>query len=161
MIFYVLLKLKLLMGKSLVFVNTIERCFQLKLFLERLSIRSAVLNADLPQNSRYHIVHDFNCGNIEILIATDAEVIDNKKLKLAASRLLQQENQESDINEDDISDDDDDLDDDVLVVDDEIGDDELVDDGIGDDDSLEGDNIEDDLEDKVQSNEVQENERKK
>jgi ATP-dependent RNA helicase DDX56/DBP9 len=90
LIFYVLLKLRLLLGKSLVFVNTIERCFQLKLFLERLSIRSAVLNSDLPQNSRYHIVHDFNCGIFEILIATDStETNDNQKLKQKASKQLQ------------------------------------------------------------------------
>jgi ATP-dependent RNA helicase DDX56/DBP9 len=68
---YVLLKLKVISGKTIVFVNSIEGCYRLKLFLERLSIKSAVLNSELPQNSRYHIVQEFNKGLFSILIATD------------------------------------------------------------------------------------------
>lgn len=68
---YVLLKLKVISGKTIVFVNSIEGCYRLKLFLERLSIKSAVLNSELPQNSRYHIVQEFNRGLFSILIATD------------------------------------------------------------------------------------------
>src|SRR2546423_347013 len=47
------LKLKLLKGKSIVFVNDIDRCYRVKLFLEQFGIRSCVLNAELPLNSRY------------------------------------------------------------------------------------------------------------
>lgn len=68
---YVLLKLKVISGKTIVFVNSIEGCYRLKLFLERMSIKSAVLNSELPQNSRYHIVQEFNRGLFSILIATD------------------------------------------------------------------------------------------
>jgi len=49
---YVILKLKLIRGKCIVFVNDVERCYRLKLFLEQFSIKSCVLNSELPLNSR-------------------------------------------------------------------------------------------------------------
>ena len=53
LLLYVILKLKLLRGKSIIFVNDIDRCYRVKLFLEQFGIRSCVLNAELPLNSRY------------------------------------------------------------------------------------------------------------
>lgn len=50
---YVILKLKLVKGKCLIFVNDVDRCYRLKLFLEQFSIKSCVLNSELPINSRY------------------------------------------------------------------------------------------------------------
>ena len=49
---YVILKLKLVRGKCILFVNDVERCYRLKLFLEQFSIKSCVLNSELPLNSR-------------------------------------------------------------------------------------------------------------
>lgn len=66
-----LLKLNLLRGKTLIFVNDISRCYKVKLFLEQFSIASCVLNSELPQNSRLHIVEQFNKGIYDIIIATD------------------------------------------------------------------------------------------
>lgn len=71
LILYVLLKLKLLKGKCIIFVNDIERCYRLKLFLEQFSIPSVVLNSELPLNSRVHIVEEFNKGVYDYMIATD------------------------------------------------------------------------------------------
>lgn len=68
---FVLIKLKLIKGKILLFVNDIDRCYKLKLFLEQFSIKSCVLNSELPLNSRYHIVEEFNRGIYDYLIATD------------------------------------------------------------------------------------------
>lgn len=51
-----LLKLGLLRKKCLLFVNSIDAGFRLRLFLESFGIRSAVLNAELPLNSRHHIL---------------------------------------------------------------------------------------------------------
>ncbi|KAJ2355087.1 ATP-dependent DNA/RNA helicase [Coemansia erecta] len=68
---FVILKLRLISGKCLVFVNDIERCYRLKLFLEQFSIRACVLNSELPLNSRYHIVEEFNRGVYDYIIATD------------------------------------------------------------------------------------------
>lgn len=52
---YVILKLKLVNGKCILFVNDVDRCYRLKLFLEQFSIKSCVLNSELPLNSRYGI----------------------------------------------------------------------------------------------------------
>ncbi|KIJ20692.1 hypothetical protein PAXINDRAFT_160225 [Paxillus involutus ATCC 200175] len=68
---YVILKLRLIKGKCILFVNDIDRCYRLKLFLEQFSIKSCVLNSELPLNSRYHTVQEFNKGVYDYIIATD------------------------------------------------------------------------------------------
>jgi ATP-dependent RNA helicase DDX56/DBP9 len=50
---YFMVKMGLLGGKGIFFVNDIDRCFKLKLFFERFFIKAALLNSELPQNSRY------------------------------------------------------------------------------------------------------------
>ena len=50
---YVILKLRLIKGKCILFVNDVDRCYRLKLFLEQFSIKSCVLNSELPLNSRW------------------------------------------------------------------------------------------------------------
>ncbi|KAK7344244.1 hypothetical protein VNO77_13631 [Canavalia gladiata] len=66
-----MLKLELVQKKVLIFTNTIDTSFRLKLFLEKFGIKSAVLNPELPQNSRLHILEEFNAGLFDYLIATD------------------------------------------------------------------------------------------
>ncbi len=44
--------------------------YQLRLFLESFGVRSALLNAELPLNSRSHILQTFNKGLFDYLIAT-------------------------------------------------------------------------------------------
>ncbi|KAK9456811.1 P-loop containing nucleoside triphosphate hydrolase protein [Dipodascopsis uninucleata] len=68
---YVIFKLNLIKGKTIAFVNDIDRCYRLKLFLEQFGIRSCVLNSDLPINSRLHVVDQFNKNVYNLLIATD------------------------------------------------------------------------------------------
>ena len=68
---YVVFKLNLIKGKTLVFVNTIDRGYRLKLFLEQFGIRCCILNSELPINSRLHIIDEFNKGVYKLLIATD------------------------------------------------------------------------------------------
>ncbi|KAJ2769948.1 ATP-dependent DNA/RNA helicase, partial [Coemansia nantahalensis] len=68
---YVILKLRLIAGKCILFVNDIDRSYRLKLFLEQFSIKACVLNSELPLNSRYHIVEEFNRGVYDYIIATD------------------------------------------------------------------------------------------
>lgn len=68
---YVIFKLNLIKGKSLVFVNNIDRGYRLKLFLEQFGIRCCILNSELPINSRLHIVDEFNKNVYNLLIATD------------------------------------------------------------------------------------------
>lgn len=71
LVIYVFLKLGLLKGKGIFFVNSIDGGYRLKLFLEQFHIRSSVLNAELPFRSRLNIIEQFNVGNFDYLIATD------------------------------------------------------------------------------------------
>ncbi|RIB08807.1 P-loop containing nucleoside triphosphate hydrolase protein [Gigaspora rosea] len=71
LLIYVILKLRLIKGKCILFVNDIDRCYRLKLFLEQFSIKTCVLNSELPLNSRYHIVQEFNKGIYDYIVATD------------------------------------------------------------------------------------------
>jgi ATP-dependent RNA helicase DDX56/DBP9 len=71
LVLYVFIKLGLLKGKGLFFVNTTDAGYRLKLFFEQFHIRSAVLNAELPFRSRMNIIEQYNIGNFDYLIATD------------------------------------------------------------------------------------------
>ncbi|XP_041020503.1 DEAD-box ATP-dependent RNA helicase 16-like [Juglans microcarpa x Juglans regia] len=66
-----LLKLKLVQKKVLIFTNTIDMGYRSKLFLEKFGVKSTVLNSELPQNCRLHILEEFNAGLFDYLIATD------------------------------------------------------------------------------------------
>lgn len=68
---YVIFKLQLIQGKTLVFVNSVNRGYRLKLFLEQFGVRCCILNSELPVNSRMHIVNEFNKNVYSLLIATD------------------------------------------------------------------------------------------
>lgn len=74
LIMYVFLKLNLLQGKGLIFVNDINKCYRLKLFLQQFYINAAVLNANVPLNSRVHILQEFERGVFDLLIATDSSM---------------------------------------------------------------------------------------
>jgi len=71
-VMYALLKLNIISGKSIVFVNNIDTSYRLKLFLEKFLIPSAVLNPKLPYNSRQSVIDKFNRGLFKYLITTDA-----------------------------------------------------------------------------------------
>ncbi len=80
LLLFVILKLKLVQGKCLIFVGDIDRCYRLKLYLEQFGIKACVLNSELPLNSRIHVVEEFNKNIYEIIIAADeSEVITNKQ----------------------------------------------------------------------------------
>jgi ATP-dependent RNA helicase DDX56/DBP9 len=68
---YVIFKLNLIKGKTIIFVNNIDRGYRLKLFLEQFGVKSCILNSELPINSRLHIVEEFNKNVYSLLIATD------------------------------------------------------------------------------------------
>lgn len=52
LLIYTLLKLRLVQGKTLLFVGAVDRSYRLKLFLEQFGIPSCVLNSELPVGSR-------------------------------------------------------------------------------------------------------------
>ncbi|EFJ45391.1 hypothetical protein VOLCADRAFT_63761, partial [Volvox carteri f. nagariensis] len=66
-----LLRLGLVPKKVLIFVNTVYEGVRLRLFLEAFGVRPALLNSELPLNSRSHILASFNKGLFDYLIATD------------------------------------------------------------------------------------------
>ncbi|KAL8940320.1 MAG: hypothetical protein Q9216_002875 [Gyalolechia sp. 2 TL-2023] len=77
---FVIFKLKLIKGKCIVFVADIDRCYRLKLFLEQFGIKACVLNSELPVNSRFHVVEEFNKGIYEIIVASDeSEVLGDEE----------------------------------------------------------------------------------
>ena len=80
LLIYVLLKLKLIRGRSIVFVNDVERGYRVKLFLEQFGVKTCVVNSELPLASRYHVVEEFNRGVYDVVVATDeaAGVVDEE-----------------------------------------------------------------------------------
>ncbi|KAK3094736.1 hypothetical protein FSP39_005568 [Pinctada imbricata] len=76
-----LFKLNLVRGKSIIFVNQVNRCYKLKLFLEQFGINACVLNSELPMNSRCHIVGQFNDGLYDYIIASDENMLMDPKAK--------------------------------------------------------------------------------
>ncbi|XP_074546554.1 putative ATP-dependent RNA helicase DDX56 [Halichoeres trimaculatus] len=73
LLIYTLLQLRLVQGKTLVFVGAVERSYRLKLFLEQFGIPACVLNSELPVQSRCHIITQFNQGFYDYIIATDEQ----------------------------------------------------------------------------------------
>ena len=75
LLLYVIFKLRLIKGKCIIFVEDVDRSYRVKLFLEQFSIKSCVLNSELPVNSRIHVVQEFNKGVYDIIIAADDQEI--------------------------------------------------------------------------------------
>ncbi|KAF2646289.1 ATP-dependent RNA helicase-like protein dbp9 [Massarina eburnea CBS 473.64] len=71
LILYAIFMLRLIIGKSIIFVGDVDRSYRVKLFLEQFGIKSCVLNSELPLASRLHIVEEFNKNIYNILIASD------------------------------------------------------------------------------------------
>ncbi|XP_033755964.1 probable ATP-dependent RNA helicase DDX56 [Pecten maximus] len=70
---YVLLKLKLVQGKTIMFVNSVNKCYNY--FLEQFGISACVLNSELPVNSRCHVVNQFNDNLYDYIIASDETML--------------------------------------------------------------------------------------
>eukprot|EP00613_Pedinella_sp_CCMP2098_P028312 CAMPEP_0171717520 /NCGR_PEP_ID=MMETSP0991-20121206/20074_1 /TAXON_ID=483369 /ORGANISM="non described non described, Strain CCMP2098" /LENGTH=711 /DNA_ID=CAMNT_0012308737 /DNA_START=51 /DNA_END=2187 /DNA_ORIENTATION=- len=71
LLLYVFLRLGMLQGKGIVFVNSIDEAYRVRLFLSKFGIRSAALNSELPLTSRTSILDEFNRGIFDLLVATD------------------------------------------------------------------------------------------
>lgn len=66
-----LLRLNLVQPKVLIFVNSAEAGMRVRLFLDAFGLRCSLLSAELPLNSRHHVLQEFNRGLFDYLIATD------------------------------------------------------------------------------------------
>lgn len=70
-----LIKLNLLRGRTIIFVNSVKKCYKLKLFLEQFAVRSCLLNPELPVASRCNVVDQFNKGVYNQIIACDEKCV--------------------------------------------------------------------------------------
>lgn len=70
-----LLKLNLLRGRTIIFVNSLKRCYKLKIFLEQFAVRSCLLNPELPIATRCNVVDQFNKGVYNQIIACDEKCV--------------------------------------------------------------------------------------
>jgi ATP-dependent RNA helicase DDX56/DBP9 len=73
--------------KVLVFVASVDSGVRLRLLLESFGVRAALLNAELPVNSRSHILATFNRGLFDYLIATDDAQTDSAAAAGAAAKV--------------------------------------------------------------------------
>ncbi|XP_053677266.1 probable ATP-dependent RNA helicase DDX56 [Anopheles nili] len=103
-ILYTVMKLKLIQGKCIIFVKSVDRCYRLKLFLEQFGIRSCILNSELPIKIRCHTVNQFNQGIYDTIIASDELIAENPTLvqtknakKPTTKQLLQPKESESSV----------------------------------------------------------------
>lgn len=96
-----LIKLRLVKGKVLIFVNSLNRGYKVKLFLEKFSVAVGVLNNELPYNTRMNVINQFNSGVLDYLIATDSSVEFEEKVEEAKidAFLDESESDESDSEE--------------------------------------------------------------
>ena len=79
-------KLKLIVGRSILFVNSIDRCYKLMLILRVFGLKSCILNSAMPANSRCHVINQFNEGSYQIVIASDVSDADGSKLKVICGK---------------------------------------------------------------------------
>ncbi|XP_018576397.1 probable ATP-dependent RNA helicase DDX56 [Anoplophora glabripennis] len=75
-ILYALLKLCLIRGKTIIFVNTVDKCYKIKLYLEQFGIPTCILNSELPSTIRCHSVNQFNQGIYDIIVASDERALE-------------------------------------------------------------------------------------
>lgn len=73
LVLFVLLKLKLLQGRCLIFTSNSDTAYKLKIFLDIFYIKSVVINGELPLQSRIHMLEEANKGKYGCLIAADIE----------------------------------------------------------------------------------------
>lgn len=72
-----LIKLNLLRGRTIIFVNSLKRCYKLKLFLEQFAVKSCLLNPELPIATRCNVVDQFNRGIYNQIIACDEKTVND------------------------------------------------------------------------------------
>ncbi|XGW11904.1 hypothetical protein V3C99_012961 [Haemonchus contortus] len=65
-------KLRLIVGKTIIFVNDTNRCYKTSLVLRSFGLKSGILNSCMPANSRFYVINQYNNGAFDIVIASDA-----------------------------------------------------------------------------------------
>lgn len=83
-----LIKLNLLRGRTIIFVNSLKRCYKLKLFLEQFAVKSCLLNPELPVTSRCNVVDQFNKGIYNQIIACDEKCVHDPTARRKSSKTV-------------------------------------------------------------------------
>ncbi|KAK8406885.1 hypothetical protein O3P69_007440 [Scylla paramamosain] len=76
----VLFRLNMIRGKTIIFVNNVDKGYKLRMYLEQFGISSCVLNSEMPVASRCHIVEQFNSSKYDIIIASDEQSLEDPKI---------------------------------------------------------------------------------
>lgn len=69
----VLFHLNMIRGKTIIFVNTVDKGYKLRMFLGQFGISSCLLNSEMPVVSRCNIIDQFNSSKYDIIIASDEQ----------------------------------------------------------------------------------------
>ena len=72
------MQLRIIRGKSLIFVCGTNRSYKLKLFLKQFGVGAVILSSELDAKSRQNAVLQFNKGKYDVLIANDQADIDEE-----------------------------------------------------------------------------------
>lgn len=83
-----LIKLNLLRGRTIIFVNSLKRCYKLKIFLEQFAVRSCLLNPELPIATRCNVVDQFNKGLYNQIIACDERCVHDPRARRKGSKAV-------------------------------------------------------------------------
>lgn len=76
-ILYSLFRLNMIRGKTIVFVNSVDKGYKLRMFLGQFNISSCILNSEMPVASRCNIVEQFNKGKYDIIVASDERSLES------------------------------------------------------------------------------------
>lgn len=79
MLIYALVKLQILRGYIVIFVNSVTTAYKLKLFLYRFGQKAFLYNPELPVSTRQAVIEGYNLGAEYVLIAVDDSIRDSAK----------------------------------------------------------------------------------
>jgi len=65
---FTFIKLGILDGKTLIYVNDVIQAYRIKIFLQRFSLKAFVLSPDMPKNQAKSLIHFFHIGQFNIMI---------------------------------------------------------------------------------------------
>jgi ATP-dependent RNA helicase DDX56/DBP9 len=82
---YALFRMKLIEGKTLIFVDDEDTMYKLQHFLEQLSIANIVYDISLPMNVRLNLLRQFQAGEVKTLICTDGTLEKAEQVQLDVS----------------------------------------------------------------------------
>eukprot|EP00796_Vickermania_ingenoplastis_P004347 gene4347-3161_t len=80
-----LFRLRLIEGKTLIFVDTDDETYRLQHFLEQLGIATLLYDPGLPMNVRLNTLKRFQAGEVKVMVCTDGTLESVEKLNAAIS----------------------------------------------------------------------------